>query len=264
MLYFLKLGGSLITDKDKPHSPRKRTLRRIGTEIAMALEKCPDINLIIGHGSGSFGHVPARLFYTREGVSTRDEWLGFLSVWNEAAALNKIVCDILNMAGLPIISFPPSSMVIAEKQKIMKWEISPIKQALQSNLIPVIYGDVIFDLGQGGTILSTEELFFHLATYLYPKKILIAGIEEGVWETFPDRRKLIQKITKTNFSKIKQGLGGSTAIDVTGGMLTKVATMLSLVNRMPSLEVMIFSGNEPKNITNALVGKIEGTIINNL
>lgn len=263
MLYFLKLGGSLITYKNKPHSPRKRTLHRIATELKMVLEKNPDIELIIGHGSGSFGHVPARLYNTRNGVFTRNEWIGFIEVWSEAAALNKIVCDVLNLAGLPIISFPPSSMVIAEKQKIKNWEISPIKQALQSHLIPVIYGDVIFDLIQGGTILSTEELFFYLAPHLHPKKILIAGIEEGVWETFPDRKKLIRKITRTNFSKIKQSLTGSTAIDVTGGMLTKVATMLSLVNQMPSLEVMIFSGDKPKNIINALIGQTQGTTINN-
>ena len=263
MLYFLKLGGSLITDKDKPHSPRKNIIRRIATEISMALEKCPDMKLIIGHGSGSFGHVPAKLHNTRGGVSTRDEWLGFLRVWNEAAALNKIVCDILSAAGLPTIALQPSSMVIAENQKIKKWEISQIEQALNANLIPLIYGDVVFDQGQGGTILSTEELFFHLATFLHPDRILIAGIEEGVWEDFPKRRRIIRAITKTSFSEINQSLGGSSSVDVTGGMLTKVETMLSLVKQLPSLEIMIFSGNEPKNIFTALMGNTLGTTINN-
>ena len=60
MLTFLKLGGSLITDKDSPHTARPEILRRLAEEIAAARQHNPAMQLIIGHGSGSFGHMPAK------------------------------------------------------------------------------------------------------------------------------------------------------------------------------------------------------------
>jgi isopentenyl phosphate kinase len=55
-LVFLKLGGSLITDKDTPRSPRRDVLARLAAEILYAHRQRPQMQLVIGHGSGSFGH----------------------------------------------------------------------------------------------------------------------------------------------------------------------------------------------------------------
>ena len=52
MLIFLKLGGSLITNKNIPFSARKDTLRRLAAEISEALDTNPELKLLIGHGSG--------------------------------------------------------------------------------------------------------------------------------------------------------------------------------------------------------------------
>ena len=37
----------------------------------------------------------------------------------------------------------------------------------------MIYGDVVFDRLLGGTILSTEDLFAHLAAHLQPARLLV-------------------------------------------------------------------------------------------
>jgi len=263
MFYFLKLGGSLITDKAQPHFPRKAVIRRIAAELRSALEQIPETRILIGHGSGSFGHVPAKIFNTRLGVSTRDEWLGFAKVWYEASTLNKIIIDIFEKEKLPVVSFQPSSMIVTNHQKIKKWDLTPLESALNSRLIPVIYGDVIFDLSQGGTILSTEELFFHLAMHFKPEKILLAGREEGVYKGFPEKNQIIPRIDIKSFSSIQTMVGGSSSTDVTGGMLSKVETMLALTKKIPTLEIYIFSGNKPENIKNALMGKKTGTLIHN-
>src|SRR5512146_1620840 len=94
-LVFLKLGGSLITDKDTPRAPRLDILARLAGEIAEARRQRPRMQIVLGHGSGSFGHVPARKYGTRQGVRTPEEWLGFAEVWKEARALNQIVVDAL-------------------------------------------------------------------------------------------------------------------------------------------------------------------------
>ena len=88
MITFLKLGGSLITDKSSAHTARIDVIRRIGLEIldAWSENKGP---LLIGHGSGSFGHIPAKKYGTRDGVSTKSEWAGFAEVHAEATILNE-------------------------------------------------------------------------------------------------------------------------------------------------------------------------------
>jgi len=98
MLIFLKLGGSLITNKDIPFSARKDTLRRLGTEISEALNTIPKLKLLIGHGSGSFGHSTAAQFGTRAGIRSAEDWLGFQKVWWSAHQLNYIVIkEFLNL-----------------------------------------------------------------------------------------------------------------------------------------------------------------------
>jgi isopentenyl phosphate kinase len=261
MLTFLKLGGSLITDKDCPHTARPEVIRRLGEEILAARQMNPEMQLIIGHGSGSFGHVPAKKYDTRNGVDTTEKWLGFQEVWQEARTLNQIVLDILSKAGLPVLSFPPSAAITTLSGQVQTWDISPLRAALAAGLIPLIYGDVIFDNAQGGTILSTEELFFHLTPILSPQRILIAGIEFGVWQDYPSRTTLLKTITPSTFAGIASSLGGSQSVDVTGGMLAKVKSMVDLAESNPGLEVLIFSGGQKNLLTTALNGQNPGTRI---
>lgn len=260
-LYFLKLGGSLITDKNIAHTVRSKVLERLSKEITAAVQEDPDIQLIIGHGSGSFGHVAGNQYGTVDGVKTLEQWKGFIKVWNEARALNQIVVDSLSNAGLPIISFPPSASVICENKKIVNWDIDPIKAALDHRLVPLTQGDVVFDLQLGGTILSTEELLVYLANFLHPKRILLAGIEEGVWDDYPVCMRLLNHITPQTIIDHSSNLGRSQAIDVTGGMSQKVNLMISLIKNNPEIQALIFCGEKPGAIYRALLGDNPGTII---
>ena len=216
---------------------------------------------MIGHGSGSFGHVPAHRYHTRSGVHSQVEWAGFIEVWKEARALNQIVLDSLEKAGLPVIAMPPSASVTAANGRVLNWDLGPIQSALAAGLIPLVNGDTIFDIQRGGTILSTEELFFHLARQLNPRRIALAGIETGVWADFPTCSQLIETIIADRFEQVAGQLEGSTAIDVTGGMLTKVRTMLELLEDVPDLEILIFSGLVAGNVSQVLSGKEIGTRI---
>jgi isopentenyl phosphate kinase len=261
MLYFLKLGGSLITDKNKPSTLRRRVLNRLAQESGEAISQNPSLQLVIGHGSGSFGHVPAKKYNTRLGVNSLSEWKGFAEVWREARRLNDHVVSALVSAGLPVIAFPPSASVFTSDSKIQNWELGPLRSSLSNGLIPVINGDVIFDTILGGTILSTEELFAHLSPILKPNRILLAGLEDGVWEDFPSRKKRIPTITPENMHLIEHHLGKSSAVDVTGGMIRKVKDMLNLVHENPELSILVFSGTKPGRILEALSGNIVGTIV---
>jgi isopentenyl phosphate kinase len=232
---FLKLGGSLITDKNRPHTPRLEVIERLAREIASALEQRPELRLLLGHGSGSFGHTAAHKHGTRQGVAGPEQWQGFIEVWREAAALNHLVMDALLEAGLPAIAFPPSGSVTAQKGQVSHWNLEPISAALEAGLLPVVYGDVVFDAAQGGTILSTEDIFAHLASELKPTRLLLAGIEPGVWADFPVCRQLMPHLTSDSLPELEAALSGSNSPDVTGGMLSKVHQSLALARQHHSL-----------------------------
>lgn len=262
-LQFLKLGGSLITDKTFPRTARPEVIKRLAGEIAEAKIEDANMHLVLGHGSGSFGHTAADKYGTRRGVKTSKEWLGFIEVWLQASALNRLVVESLHAAGLPAVAFPPSASALGEDGRVASWVIAPIENALQRGLMPVVYGDVVFDSVRGGTIFSTEDLFTHLALHLKPARILLAGIEEGVWADYPACTQLIEALTPHNLAEVAPALAGSMATDVTGGMETKVRQMLSLVEQLPDLEVLIFSGQHPLAVKNALLGERLGTRISN-
>jgi len=260
-LTFLKLGGSLITEKSRPYTPRPDVLERLAGEIASARASRPERLILLGHGSGSFGHVPAEKYGTREGVRGREAWHGFVEVWREAARLNRIVMDALEVAGLPAVSFPPSAFLVASNRKVDHWDPGPIQSALHAGLLPVVFGDVVFDRQLGGTIFSTEDLFAYLAPILRPERILLAGIEPGVWREYPDRSDVYPEITASIGAELLAAVGGSAATDVTGGMASKVIQSLEWVAGLPGLEVLIFSGEEPGLVERALGGGQVGTLI---
>lgn len=260
-LLFLKLGGSLITDKSSPRTARFDVIARLAEEIKTAKSEMSDLRLVLGHGSGSFGHVPAKKYGTRQGVHSPEGWWGFADVWYEAARLNRIVMDALHAAGLPGISFPVSGGVTAKDGQVAAWDLSPLIAALEADLLPVVYGDVVFDQARGGTILSTEDIFSHLARQLHPARILLAGTDDGVWADYPASTLLIPEITPENWEAVVSSLGGSAATDVTGGMFSKVQGMLELVEEILGLEVHVFSGNQPENLAAALRGESLGTRI---
>ena len=260
-LCFLKLGGSLITDKARPHTPRLDVLARLAGEIKQALAQRPGLRLVVGHGSGSFGHVPGKRYGTRQGVYSPEQWRGFAEVWFEATALTRIVVEAFHEVGLPVIAFSPSAGVISQDGVVLTWDLAPLQAAMQAGLLPVMHGDVVFDRVRGGTILSTEDLFMYLARQLQPERILLAGIEAGVWEDYPTCDKLIPEITPERLPEIFPALGGSSKTDVTGGMSSKVQQSLVLIEEYPDLLIQIFSGESPGNVKRALLGESAGTTL---
>ena len=260
MITFLKLGGSLITDKNTPHTARPEVIRRIGEEIRADWDPKKD-PLLIGHGSGSFGHVPAKKYGTRQGVHTETEWAGFAEVHAEATALNHIVTEILRGSGLPVLSFVPMNCIRTENGKVISWDISEIKNCFDHYLIPLVFGDTVFDSVRGGTILSTEDLFTYLCDeFQEPPRILLAGLEEGVWKDYPANTDLMREIS-AQYCGDNSFIHGSASTDVTGGMHEKVRLMQDLICRNKADSALIFSGELSGNVQKALEGQRIGTAI---
>ncbi|HPR34106.1 MAG TPA: isopentenyl phosphate kinase [Anaerolineaceae bacterium] len=259
-LTFLKLGGSLITDKDQPETALIEQIDDLLTQIAEWRLANPSQRLLLGHGSGSFGHHVATQYGTRQGFHGPEDILGFQQVWYSARKLNQIIIEQAQLLNLPLIAFPPSACITAAEGLIREWNLRPLFRVLSFGLIPIVYGDVAIDVYQGGTILSTEDLFGHLAVEMGPDRILLAGRIEGVYADFPENHQLLPHLSA--HSNALEFLQGSASQDVTGGMVTKVQSMQALCRRWPNISVQIFSAVSPGSLRLALDGAALGTIIN--
>lgn len=259
MTTLIKLGGSLITDKRQAKVFRRDAVRGIADQLALLRDQQPGRRLVLGHGSGSFGHFEARKHNTIHGVRTAAERLGLAHVGAVATELSQLILAELIAAGLPALRFQPSSFLATQAGRIHDLAIGPLALALEQNLIPLVHGDIAIDRTMGGTIVSTEAIFSALAGRLPVESVLLLGDVEGV---FDSAGAVIPRISPASIPRVHSALGASSGVDVTGGMQQKVRDMIALVEAHPSLTVHIVNGNRDNVLLELLVDRRPiGTLI---
>lgn len=259
-LVLVKLGGSLITDKSGQELPRLEEIKRLAREVHSARQD-GNLRAVIGHGGGSFPHRPAYKYGTAAGFRGPESAIGISEVQHAASRLNRIVVRALIDADENAVSFSPSSFMVTLKGKPFKVFLEPMKIALAKGITPVPYGDVTFDEKQGCAIVSTETVLEAVAKKFKARRIVIATKEDGVWKDYPQNTELIEEISPKNYAEVRKCLGGSSSTDVTGGMRSKVDSMLSLAKKSKA-DVIIVNGLVPGRLRDAMLGKkVVGTRI---
>lgn len=268
---FVKLGGSLITDKRHAETPRAEVIARLAQELAAARAAQPELRLVLGHGSGSFGHIYGQRYGTRNGAQTPADWFGFAATGDAAARLNRLVVAALLKAGVPAWSIQPSVALRCRNGVIEAGPEAVVEEALARGLQPVIFGDVALDAARGATIVGTEEIFHWLTPQLRPDLVVLLGEVDGIYTADPLRNPdaiPIPHLTPQTLAELGERwgedseagsargsgvrLGESYGVDVTGGMTGKVAESLAMIQAHPALEVVICSGLIPGHLEGIL------------
>ena len=246
-LIFVKLGGSLITDKARPYTVRQDVLDRLCTELRTARARC-SLSLVVGHGAGSFAHVSAARHSTHKGLSGPGGWRGFCEVHHDARRLNGMVREAMARAGEMVVTVQPSAACTLRGGRVACYEVEPIRRLLAAGVIPLIHGDACVDEEQGFAIASTEELMRHLARIMKPSRVLMVGKVDGVLD---GDGVLIPKITAGDLPRLESTLRASDGLaDVTGGMAQKVRLALEL-----GAPTEIINGLTPGLLARALEGE---------
>jgi len=259
-LILIKLGGSLITDKSKPYTPRIEIISCLAKEIKRAY--LDGLKMVISHGSGSFGHTLASKYGTAEGIKRKKDIFGLCLVQQDAIAINRIVNKIFLENKIPCLSFVPSSFSFAKNKKLKAIFAEPIVEALRLGIVPSVFGDIIMDENLGCCIFSGEVTLDNLSFALHKRgfkieKVIQAGTTDGVYNL---KGKTIPKITSKNFGVIKKALGGADATDVTGGMLHKVEESLRMAKR--GIKTWIINGCQKGSLYKAIISRSNlGTLI---
>jgi len=258
---YLKLGGSLITDKSSERVFRDEVVCRLGEEIRSALDEKP-MRLLIGHGAGCFGHVPAKRYQVKRGLRGGGGWEGYSETRRAVIELNGLVLEAFARADLRPIAVQPSAIALARNGEIVKMDTTVIERIFESGQIPMIFGDAVLDEDLGFTIVSTEGFFRHLAGVFPPSSIVMACDVDGVFNSDPNVDPdawRIPRIDSKNIDEVLEGLTEGKVSDVTGGMAGKVRAAYDLACEVMDCEVRIVTGVIADRVRDALTGRGGGT-----
>jgi isopentenyl phosphate kinase len=255
----LKLGGSVITDKEKPLTPDLKAIERLATEISRAKVS----SLVLVHGGGSFGHPVAERYNIAGGYVDQSQILGFSQTHLAMTLLNSWVMEALINHNIPALEIHPSSCAVTKFGRIVNMELKPLKKMLKLGFMPVLYGDAVLDSKQGFAILSGDQLVSSLAIKLGAFRIIMGADVDGLYTADPkadSSAQLISHLTLKELKSLEHKIEGSKATDVTGGMLGKIHEVKLAIEH--DIETVIVNATKSLRVYNALKGeKVIGTII---
>jgi isopentenyl phosphate kinase len=246
----IKLGGSVITDKREYRKFNRSATKKIVAEISRI-----DGQFILVHGAGSFGHIKAREYALHMGKRSdvENQEIGFSLVHSDVRDLNLRIMNVLRESALPAVSIPPFNAVINENGKIKRINMEHFRTALALGLVPVTFGDVVFDEKTGFSICSGDDLTLELARSFNAHRVLFLCDVDGVYDRPPNASgaKLLPEISPETI----QHLGSARHADVTGSIYGKVQKCIEFLEAGNATEVWILSGKNMRNLRNALIGK---------
>jgi isopentenyl phosphate kinase len=216
MTVVLKLGGSVLTDKQRPETLDGRNLARAAEAVAGY-----DEEIVLVHGGGSFGHHHASEHGITSETGSHDA-AGALAVHDAMRRLNDAVLAALHKRDVPALPVHPLSAAARDGDGELSLS-TPVETMLAEGFVPTVQADVIAHTGEGVTVVSGDELVVELATQLEADRV---GLCAGVPGVFDSDGEVIERIE--SFAAVRDALGGSDATDVTGGMSAKVRALLEL------------------------------------
>lgn len=261
-MIILKIGGSILTNKDAVSEVDTKSLKRIASEIKSSLDNSFK-ELIIVHGAGSFGHPPAKKYKIGEKFDESvypQKRIGFCETQNAVKKLNMYICEAFIDEGLPVVAIPASSFMRATNKRITDGNLDSFKRYLEKGFIPVIYGDVVLDDELEICVISGDQLIQYLAKNLNPDMVVLGTDVDGVYNKNPKTHD--DAIFFDKFSSLDDldTLEGTTNVDVTGGMVGKIKELLYLADL--GIESKIINAEVEDNVFKVLENeKVKGTVI---
>ena len=248
-LALIKLGGSVVTFKDKPLTANVGAIDGISCALAHL-----DMPVIIVHGGGSFGHYWSVKYDMHTKVCSYDSH-GVSVVHESMIALNQIIVNSMMRTGLNPYGIPPSVFTSMHKPIVEK--LKQIAAMARSRINPVTFGDVVHVEGSRFFILSGDALMTLLAKVLRPSSVIFATNVDGIYKDIESRELISElRVKGRNSFKLAKSLG----TDVTGGMQRKVTEAFKIASN--GMDVLMLNGLVPTRIADAVEGRLQvGTLV---
>lgn len=239
----VKLGGSVVTIKDKPLRIDMRTIRRLCEELTSSHTK----RLIVVHGGGSYGHYLVRSLRLLPPTKSASR-LSLAKVVHGMDELSSAITECLIESGLPGVVLPTFSVATSRLGRIRTLFLKTISSALDLGLVPVMRGDLCCDEATGYSVVSGDVVAEALAERLRVGKIIMCLDRDGLEE---DGRAL--PLVRMRDRSYRPLLWSTDGIDVTGGMAHKLEALRPLSKRGTGL--LLINGRRRGRLLSALRGE---------
>ncbi|MDQ3085102.1 MAG: isopentenyl phosphate kinase [Thermoproteota archaeon] len=246
-LIIIKLGGSVVTFKEKPLTPNYDGIEKI---LGVLGEIKKNFKIIIVHGGGSFGHYWS-VKYDMHTKPYPYSDLGVSVVHESMIKLNHIIINKFIESKLKPYSLQPSAFVFnstADPARIH----DILDMITENDLIPITFGDVIHTSGNNFSILSGDTIMSMLCSELHPKFSIFTTNVDGLYSDMT-KGEIVREIQvdKTDISNIlsegKEKIERSdSSFDVTGGMKRKMTESIQIANS--GTPVYLINGFHPERI----------------
>ncbi len=238
-MIIIKLGGSVITEKENYKKLKTGTLKRLIKEL-------PKENFILVHGAGSFGHIVSSDKNLNSGLNSSNA-IDFSVVARDVQELNTRIVSMMIENGIPAISMPLHSFhMVGENFPYTKF-----LEYLIRGFIPVTYGDVVLERKKGMAICSGDQIIFNLAKYLKPERVIFVSDVDGIYDKNP---KIHEDAVLLRTVRAKDRISFDNNVkDVTGGMEMKFKIMGLLA--LSGIDVMILNGLVKNRLKMAIENK---------
>ncbi|MHA2180210.1 MAG: isopentenyl phosphate kinase [Promethearchaeota archaeon] len=265
-IFLLKLGGSLLTDKNKPFSLREDVIKNSIKQLVTAKEK-----VILIHGGGSFGHPLAKRYGILNGIdaSIQNQILGLTKTHQAMIKLNSYLVNLFLEQSYPILSIQPSSIFMKDSEKIITTSIDIIETTLDLNIMPILFGDIILDKQGSFSILSGDQIILELCKHLkryYISKVIFTMETDGIYvsdDQSSENYILATECYSSDLERLKLANLGQ-KIDVTGGIQGKLNVIkeicdynipVQLINGLKENYIYKSLKNEKLDCTNIIIKK---------
>ena len=252
-IFLLKLGGSLLTDKNTPFSIREEVVKNAIQQIINANKR-----LILIHGGGSFGHPIAKKYNISQGIniSIKNQIFGLTETHKAMVQFNSQIIEKFLEKEYPALSIQPSSIFIKRLNEISFESIEPIETSLDLGILPVLYGDIILENEGNFSIISGDRIILELCKKLKNysiSKVIFVIEKDGIFvEDIENDKKIINlasEISLKELDKIKLADLGN-KIDVTGSIRGKINAIKEICRL--NIPVQVINGLTNGNIFKAL------------
>ncbi len=251
----LKLGGSLITNKDKRLSLNNDALKGIAGAIARSGLPSVRRRLIIVHGGGSFGHYYAKKF----GLTVERKFVAPLEISKTSGSmmqLHSIVLKTLVRSGVAAETIMAQEL-ISSRNLMNENGLGRVRRALEQNLVPVSFGNVGFS-GTSAYIISgdavCEAIFFSMPV----DRLIFAMDVDGLYPSAKLKGNVLRILTEKDEIET-----AARKFDVTGGIQSKISLGFRVARA--GAEVLYVNGKKPKRLLKLLrsadSSKVRATVI---
>ncbi|MFW9992728.1 MAG: isopentenyl phosphate kinase [Candidatus Odinarchaeota archaeon] len=230
----IKLGGALITDDSREFTARPEIIENIAEQLKEALLQT-DRRIILIHGAGSFGHIYAAKYKLNHGYNAELS-SGLVTTHDSMLELNQMIREIFAKKGLKLLQFPPMTFCLMVNGRVASAFCQPLEKALEFGYLPVLFGDVAFDMETGYKILSGDQLPSVLVNGIkgIARVIFLTNVD-GVFDKHPgifEDAHLYSEINANEISSpaslFKSPITTAGKTRVTGEMEKKVEELLPL------------------------------------